>query len=305
MTAEPKVVSPTEVMSDVPAVRSDRSTANRFRRNPLAMLGVTGTAAFAVLGAIGVAIQLLPGLEQLYSAQDLSHPFLPILSPDHLLGSDNLGRDILWRLIAGLGTSLLVGVAVTALSLAVGIGLGVTAGYEGRYASPIIGGLIDVALAFPVLLLAVVLAGAIGPGLVPVIFAVALTNWAGLARIVRSEVKSLRSREFMDAARSLGHPTHRIVRRHVVPNLIPTLLVMTAYFMAIAVVVEAGFSFLGLGAQPPTPSLGQIIAEGRNYLSISTWPAIAAGATLALVVLSLNTLGDGLRDVLDPRLAES
>jgi peptide/nickel transport system permease protein len=107
----------------------------------------------------------------------------------------------------------------------------------------------------------------------------------------------------MDAARSLGHPTHRIVRRHVVPNLVPTILVMTAYFMAIAVVVEAGFSFLALGAQPPTPSLGQILAEGRNFLSISTWPAVAAGICLALVVLSLNTLGDGLRDVLDPRLA--
>lgn len=297
------MTSAKDVVSDVPAERSDRSVAKRFRRNPLAMIGLVGTTAFALLGAVGVAMQLVPGLEGLYAGQDLSHPFLTVGSEGHPLGTDNLGRDLLLRLIAGLGTSLLVGVAVTALSLAVGLGLGVMAGYEGRFAEPVIGGLIDVALAFPVLLLAVVLAGAIGPGLVPVIIAVALTNWAGLARIVRSETKSLRRREFMDAAKSLGHPTHRIVRRHVVPNLIPMLLVMTAYFMAIAVVVEAGFSFLGLGAQPPTPSLGSMIADGRNFLSISTWPAISAGACLALVVLSLNTLGDGLRDVLDPRLA--
>ena len=304
MTSPPGAVRATDVLTDVPEARPERSIAHRFRRNPLAMVGLAGTVVFALLGIIGVAIQLIPGMDDLYAGQDLMSSFVPILGADHPLGTDNLGRDMLMRLIAAIGTSLLVGVAVTALSLAVGLGLGVIAGYEGRYSAPIIGGLIDVALAFPVLLLAVVLAGAVGPGLVPVVIAVALTNWAGLARIVRTEVKSLRRREFMDAARSLGHPTPRIVMRHVVPNLIPTLLVMTAYFMAIAVVVEAGFSFLALGAQPPTPSLGQMIADGRNFLSISTWPAMAAGITLALVVLSLNTLGDGLRDVLDPRLAE-
>jgi peptide/nickel transport system permease protein len=303
MTSQQEVASPSVLPADVPLVRGDRSTWSRLRRNPLAMAGAIGTGVFLVLGTIGFAMQLFPVTQQLYTTQDLTHPFQPLLSPGHLLGSDNFGRDLLWRLIAGLGTSLFVGVAITALSLAMGLVLGVIAGYEGRISSGLIGAAIDVALAFPVLLMAVVLAGAMGPGLVPVIIAVALTNWAGLARIVRSEVKTLRRREFMDAARSLGHPTHRIVRRHVVPNLVPTLLVMTAYFMAIAVVVEAGFSFLALGAQPPTPSLGQTLAEGRNFLSISTWPAVAAGICLALVVLSLNTLGDGLRDVLDPRLA--
>jgi peptide/nickel transport system permease protein len=303
MTAQPKVVSPAGTLPDAPPTRSDRSVLSRLRRNPLALAGGIGTATFLVLGVVGIAMQLLPGLEDLYAGQDLLHPFLPVGSPGHPLGTDNFGRDILARLIAGLGTSLFVGVAVTAISLSVGLLLGIIAGYEGRYSANLIDATIDVALAFPVLLLAVVVAGAIGPGLVPVILAVALTNWAGLARIVRGEVKGLRRREFMDAARSLGHPTHRIVRRHLVPNLVPTLLVMTAYFMAIAVVVEAGFSFLALGAQPPTPSLGQMLAEGRNFLSISTWPSISAGICLALVVLSLNTLGDGLRDVLDPRLA--
>ncbi len=303
MTTQSDIASPPLTQAEAPLAQGDRSTLSRLRRNPLAMAGAVGTGIFFALGAIGIVMQLVPATQQLYSGQDLTHSFQPILSPGHVLGSDNFGRDILMRLIAGLGTSLLVGVVITALSLAMGLVLGVIAGYEGQFSSGIIGATIDVALAFPVLLMAVVVAGAMGPGLVPVILAVVLTNWAGLARIVRGEVKALRRREFMDAARSLGHPTLRIVRRHLVPNLVPTLLVMTAYFMATAVVVEAGFSFLALGAQPPTPSLGQTIAEGRNFLSISTWPAISAGICLALVVLSLNTLGDGLRDVLDPRLA--
>jgi ABC-type dipeptide/oligopeptide/nickel transport system permease subunit len=208
----------------------------------------------------------------------------------------------MWRTIAGTGVSLLVGLGVTIVVLLIGLTMGAIAGYFGRKTDTAVTALIDLTWGFPLLLVAVILAGMIGKGLKDVILAVAVIVWAGFARIMRAQVKTLREREFVEAARMLGVPEWRILLRHMVPNVIGTVVVMASYYIAITVITEAGFSFIGLGAQPPTPSLGSMIAEGRNYFSRSIWPAVVPGAAIALIVLGLNNFGDGLRDVFDPRL---
>jgi peptide/nickel transport system permease protein len=142
----------------------------------------------------------------------------------------------------------------------------------------------------------------LGPGIPAVILAVSVVNWAGFARIIRAQTLSLRERAFVEAARALGVPSWKIILRHLVPNTVGVSLVMATYYIAVTVIAEVGLAFIGLGAQPPTPSLGQMIANGRNYLYNDPWVAIIPGLAIALIVLGLNTLGDGLRDIFDPRL---
>jgi ABC-type dipeptide/oligopeptide/nickel transport system permease subunit len=196
---------------------------------------------------------------------------------------------------------MLVGVAVTGLSVVVGMALGSIAGYFRGPIDTAISALVDLTWGFPLLLVAVIVVGVLRPGLTPVIVAVALVNWAGFARIIRAETISLREREFIEAARALGVSHSRILLRHIVPNTIASTLVMSSYYIAYTVIAEAGLSFIGMGAQPPTPSLGQMIALGRDYLYADAWMAIIPGIGIALIVLGLNTLGDGLRDIFDIR----
>ncbi len=155
---------------------------------------------------------------------------------------------------------------------------------------------------FPVILLAVVLAGVLAPGIKTVVLAIALIIWAGFARILRGEALSLRERDFVKAARALGVPPLRIIWRHLVPNVVAPTMVLTSYYLAISVIAEAGLSFIGVGIQLPTPSLGAMIADGQNYWSVSAWIVVLPAAVLATLVIGLNALGDGLRDVLDPRM---
>jgi peptide/nickel transport system permease protein len=270
--------------------------------NKLALLGAVLTLCFLVVGLIGAVIVLTPGLKHLYLDQDLgatlAHPF----SPGHLLGTDNFGRDMAWRVAAGTGISLLVGVAVTMLSVLVGMVVGALAGYYGGRLDALVSAIIDLTWGFPLLLVAVIVVGILTPGLTSVIVAVAAVNWAGFARIIRAEAISLREREFIEAARALGVRDLRIVARHVIPNTLGSTLVMSSYYVAYTVIAEAGLSFIGMGAQPPTPSLGQMIASGRDFLYVDAWVAIVPGIAIALVVLGLNSLGDGLRDIFDPRM---
>jgi peptide/nickel transport system permease protein len=269
--------------------------------NKLAMFGATISGLFVLVGIAVAVLVLSPGLRHLYTDQNLGEALQRPLSPGHPLGTDNLGRDVAWRVIAGTGISLLVGVAVTSLSVIVGLFMGAVAGFLGGKVDVVISGLIDLTWGFPLLLVATIAVGSIGPGLTAVIVAVALVNWAGFARIIRAEAISLREREFIEAARALGVSSGRIMWRHIVPNTIGSTLVMSSYYIAVTVIVEAGLAFIGLGAQPPTPSLGQMIATGRDYLYIDPWVAIVPGIAIALIVLGLNTLGDGLRDIFDPR----
>ena len=272
-----------------------------LKANKVALVGLVLTIFFLLVGIAGAVILLTPSLQHLYEDQNLAQALQPP-SAENPLGTDQYGRDLMWRAIAGTGVSLLIAVGVTIIVIAVGLTMGALAGYFGRRTDTFVTGLIDLAWGFPLLLVAVILAGMIGKGLKDVLLAVAVILWAGFARIIRAQVKTLREREFVEAARMLGVSEWRILARHMVPNVLGTVLVMASYYIAITVITEAGFSFIGLGAQPPTPSLGSMIAEGRNYFSRSIWPAVVPGTVIALIVLGLNSLGDGLRDVFDPRL---
>jgi peptide/nickel transport system permease protein len=270
--------------------------------NKLALLGTFVTLCFVLVGLTGAVVVLTPGLKHLYLDQDLLAPLKPPLSSGHLLGTDNFGRDLAWRVAAGTGISLLVGFAVTLLSVLIGLVVGSLSGYFGGKLDALVSGIVDLTWGFPLLLVAVIVVGILSPGLTSVIVAVAAVNWAGFARIIRAEAISLREREFVEAARALGVRDLRIVARHVIPNTLASTLVMSSYYIAYTVIAEAGLSFIGMGAQPPTPSLGQLIAAGRDYLYVDAWVAIVPGIAIALIVLGLNALGDGLRDIFDPRL---
>lgn len=288
------------------AALANAAPASPRRRLMPRYLGVSvllwaALGVFALLAVIGWVVLLVPSLSSLWTDQSLRSTFLPPLSDGYPLGTDNLGRNFAWRLVAGIGVSVFVGALVAVISVTLGLALGIFAGYFGRAADAGTNVVIDVTWAFPEILLAIVLAGVLGPGLEAVILALSLTGWAAFARIVRGEVLSLRERDYVAASRVLGYGKVRISVRHLLPNLIPITLVMTVYFMAVAIVAEAGLSFLGLGAQPPTPSLGGILAQGRDYLNSSWWPVVLAGAALSIMVLVLNYVSDGLRDHLDPR----
>jgi ABC-type dipeptide/oligopeptide/nickel transport system permease subunit len=270
--------------------------------NKLALLGAILAVAFVGIGIVGAIILAVPSLHHLYLDQNLQQGLQRPLTPGHLLGTDQFGRDLAWRVAAGIGVSLTAGVAVTALSMPVGMAVGAASGYYGGYLDRIVGGLIDLTWGFPVILVAVIIVGILQPGLPAVIAAISLVNWAGFARIIRAQVISLREREFVEAARALGVPDWKIIARHLVPNTVGTTLVMASYYIAITVIAEAGLAFIGLGAQPPLPSLGQLISVGRGLLYVDPWAAIIPGIAIALIVLGLNTLGDGLRDIFDPRL---
>jgi peptide/nickel transport system permease protein len=297
-------VAPAEALELVvePTGRRGRDAFALLSANKLALVGSIITFVFVVVGIVGAVIVLVPGLNHLYLHQNLLVTLKPPRTQGHLLGTDSFGRDLAWRIVAGIGISLLVGLAVTALSVAVGMVLGAVAGYYGGAPDAAISSLIDLTWGFPLLLVAVIAVGILQPGLTAVIVAVALVNWAGFARIIRAEALSLRKREFVEAARALGVSHPRIILRHIIPNTVGSTLVMSSYYVAYTIIAEAGLSFIGMGAQPPTPSLGQMIADGRAYLYVDSWMAIIPGIAIALIVLGLNTFGDGLRDVFDPRL---
>lgn len=272
--------------------------ARRTRINPWV---VGGLVAYAVAGLVGLIALTVPSLSHLMTDQDLAATFKPPLSPGHPLGTDSLGRDLMWRILGGLGVSICVGVGVAIISIVLGLALGVFGGFFGRAAAVATSLVVDVTWAFPAILLAIVFAGWLGPGLPAVILALALTGWASFAVIVRGEMLSLRERDFISAARVLGVSRVRISLTHLLISLFPVTVVMSVFFVSTSIVAESGLSFLGLGAQPPMPSLGVILAEGRDYLSRSWWPVVFAGGALTVLVLLMNALADNLRDRFDPR----
>lgn len=267
------------------------------RRNTLALVGAGITVLFVLVAAFGPVLA-----PHDYAQQDLAAVLQSPGSADHLLGTDALGRDVLSRLLTGIRISIGVGMGITAISLVVGMVFGMIAGYYRGWIDTILNGFVEMVWGFPLILVAVIIIGALGPGLTGVVLAVGFINWAGFARIVRGEVLVLRDREFVASARALGKGDFHIMTRHLLPNVVPSALVMGSYYVAVAIIVEAGLSFIGMGAQPPLPSLGQMVAEGRNYILHNHWTSTIPGVTIVALVLGLNFLGDGLRDILDPRL---
>lgn len=266
-------------------------------RNKTALVGAIIALLFILIGIFGPFVA-----PHDYAKQDLMGTFQPPGSADHLLGTDQLGRDMLSRLVLGIRISLGIGFGITAISMAIGTIAGAIAGYYGGWIDTLISAIVEFTWGFPLILIAVILTGALGPGLLAVILAVGLVNWAGFARIVRGEVVGLRNREFVEAARAIGVHDKGILMRHVLPNVLAPALVMASYYVALAIIVEAGLSFIGMGAQPPTPSLGTMIADGRNYMLLDHWISTIPGIAIVLIVMGLNFLGDGLRDIFDPRL---
>jgi peptide/nickel transport system permease protein len=276
-----------------------------LRQSRATLVGAILTALFLVVGIVGLVMIAVPSLQHLYLDQDLAAALEPPLSGHGLFGTDPLGRDLLARSVAGVGVSLAIATIVTAISLLLGGVVGILAGYHGGKLDTALSGVVDVAWGFPIILIVVILAGVLSPGLSTVVIGIAVINWAGFARIIRGETLRLRELDFVRAARALGSPAWRIMGRHIVPSVVAPSLVLGSYYVAITIIAEAGTSFIGVGAQPPTPSLGQIIAEGQNYWDENLWVVAIPGIVLVLIVLGLNTLGDGLRDLLDPHLRRS
>jgi peptide/nickel transport system permease protein len=220
----------------------------------------------------------------------------------HPLGTDHLGRDLLARVIYGARPALLVGFAAVVISGVIGMAAGLISGYFGGRLDDVLMRLADIQLAFPFILLAIAVIGVLGPSLTTIIVVIGVSSWVVYARIVRSAVLSLREREFVQAALALGSGDGRVVLRHILPNALTPWLVVATLDMARVIVIESALSFLGLGVQPPTPTWGGMLADGRVYISTAWWLATFPGLAILVTVLGINLFGDGLRDTLDPRL---
>ena len=254
-------------------------------------------AAFSAL--LIIFMILIAVFAPVVAPYDHQHP-----SAAHWLGTDELGRDVLSRIIFGARISLTIGLVPTLISMAIGTVLGMYAGFYGGKVDFIIMRLADVMLAFPSLLLAMVVMYTMGGGLINIFIALSLVNWAGTARIVRSQTLSLKEKEYVEAARSIGVKKWVIMFRHILPNCIPSLIVLFTLNIPSAILSEASLSFLGVGAQPPSASWGLMVVRGKKYLFSEPWLSIAPSVAIMIVVMAFNFLGDGLRDVLDPYLKE-
>ncbi len=223
-------------------------------------------------------------------------------SAEHLLGTDQAGRDVLSRLIYGTRISLLVGFGSQLLSLVLGIVFGLMAGFFGRWIDVLISRFIEVLQAFPSLLFIIVLSVSIGPGLLTAYIALGVVGWASVARIVRGQTLSLREAEYVEGTRAMGASYGRLIFQHILPGTLPSLIVIYSIGVGGAIIGEATLSFLGLGVRPPTPSWGQMIADGQSYLTTAWWMSVFPGVAIAIIVVAFNFLGDQLRDALDPRM---
>lgn len=218
-----------------------------------------------------------------------------------LLGTDQMGRDVLSRLIYGTRVSLQVGVYATAMSLVLGAILGVIAGFYGGFADNLIMRVNDAQRAFPFLVLAIAVIAAVGQGLDKLIIVLGVFGWSNYCRFIRGEVLSLREKEFVEAARTIGATNSRIMFRHILPNVMSTLLVLASFSVAALIIAESSLSFLGLGVPLPTPSWGNMLSDGREYMETAWWLAIFPGVAIMIIVLAVNILGDRLRDIFDAR----
>ena len=263
-------------------------------REPVALLGL---ALVALYVGVALVVGFLPLRDPLQvSAQRLVGP-----TPEFPFGTDALGRDVLSRILFGARLSIRVAVLSVAIATIVGGALGLISGYLGGWADLVIGRVLDVFFAFPAILLALGIVAALGPDPSNVIIAIAVVYTPIFARVVRGPVLALRARDFVEAARAVGATSSRIVVRHVLPNLMSTLVVQVSLALSWAVLTEGALSFLGLSAQPPAPSWGVMLSEGRQYLEFATHLAVFPGLAIMVAVLGFNLLGDGLRDAMDPQ----
>jgi peptide/nickel transport system permease protein len=267
----------------------------RFRRNQLGVLGAIIVLTLLILAIF--APQLAPYDPSEQSLLARRQP----PSQEFWLGTDEFGRDIFSRLLFGTRFTLLISITSVSIGLVIGSVLGIIAGYAGGLTSGVIMRLMDLLLAFPYLLLAIIIVSALGPGVRNTIIAIGIWTVPAFARVARGAVASIRERDFVQAAKALCNQRPRIIWRHILPNTLATLLVYASLYLAYAILMESALSFLGLGVQPPTPSWAVMISSGRNYITSAPHIATIPGIAIAVAVLGFNLLGDALRDALDPR----
>lgn len=268
----------------------------RLRRNRRALLGFA-MLLFIVLVAVTAPIiapydPLKVNLRGQFIAPTLQHPF----------GTDFYGRDVLSRVMFGLQISLVIGLIPSFLAVVIGALLGLISGFYGRVTDTIIMRLADVVLAFPSILLAMAITYTLGASLFTLFIALSVVSWGTVARVVRSQTLSLKERDYVSAARSIGSGGWRIMSRHILPNTLAPVIVLFTFLIPDAILTEASLSFLGVGAQPPTPSLGLMVSEGQQYLFKAPWASLMPGLAILFIVLAFNFAGDGLRDAMDPYL---
>jgi len=288
----------TDATAADPAARPKGSLA-RLAARKVALFGIA-MIALVVLGAVFAPFLAPYGPdEQLFDGLTLEGAPLP---PDgrFLLGTDLLGRDLFSRILFGARTSLVIGIAANGLALVIGTLVGITAGYFRGWIGAILMRFTDLMMAFPALLLAICLAAIFQPSLWIVAMVIALVNWVQTARVIYTETTSLAERDFIAAERTLGAGTGRILLRHILPHLVPTIIVWGTLGISTTVLLEATLSYLGVGVQPPTPSWGNIIFENQTYFQSAPWLVFIPGAAIILLALAFNLVGDALRDVLDP-----
>ena len=274
-------------------------TWKRFRRDRLALAGLVIILIFAAAAAAAPLLAPYDPSEQFFDGLTLEGSPLPP-NARFWFGTDTNGRDQFSRLLYGAQTSLLIGIVANGLAVAVGTALGLVAGYVRGLAGAAIMRFTDLMMAFPPLLLAIALAAILKPGLNIVILVIALVNWVQIARVIYTETVALSEREYIEAARALGAGNGRILLRHLLPHLIPTVIVYATLGIATTVLLEAMLSFLGRGVQPPTPAWGMMIFESQSYFLNAPWLVFIPGAAILVLALAFNLVGDGLRDALDP-----
>jgi len=268
----------------------------RFRRNKLAMLGALIIFSLAVVAVIAPLIAPFNP-----NQQDILHRLEPP-SHKHLLGTDDLGRDLLSRIVYGTRVSLFVGFVAVGIAIMIGSLLGLISGYFGGRLDSLIMRFVDIMLCFPTFFLILMVIAFLEPNIWNVMVVIGITGWPGLTRLVRGECLSVREREFVQAAKALGLSNRRVMFVHLLPNVMAPILVSATLGIGGAILTESALSFLGLGVQPPTPSWGNILTAGKDYITLAWWLSLYPGLAILITVLAYNLLGEGLRDVLDPRM---
>ena len=286
------------IAADLPVYR-ELSPGQRVRRRLLrrrgAMLGLTVVMSFIVIAIFAPWIAPYDPLQTSWSAVRKAP------TEAHWFGTDEIGRDVLSRVVWGTRASLLAGVVSVSISLAFGVPIGLLAGYIGGWVDALISRMTDAMLACPFLILAIALAAFLGPSLTNAMIAIGISATPIFVRLTRAQVLHVKVEDYVEAARAVGNSHLRIALRHVLPNIVPPLIVQATLAIAAAIIAEAALSFLGLGQQPPAPSWGSMLNTAKNYIDNAPWMAVWPGVSIFMLVLSFNLLGDGLRDAFDPR----
>ena len=276
--------------------------AHRFATNRLALGGLVVIGALVAVSAVYFSLELTGGAWPYDpAATDVASRFLgPSLA--HPLGTDHLGRDVLARMLFGARISLIVGFVAVGIAITIGIVVGATAGHFAGWVDNVLMRMVDIVICFPRFFLILTVVALVKPSLWNIIIVLGLTGWTGTARLIRGEILSLRERDFIQAARAVGAGAPRIILRHLIPNALTPVLVSATLGVAGAILTEAGLSFLGFGVQPPQPTWGNILTEGRLYIFDAWWLTVFPGLAILLTVLAFNLVGEALRDAWDPRL---